>query len=68
MGQAGPAPDPQNFEESHMAITASMVAETPQDGVAVRSDAAHVAVGSYHTYPTPADRRELKKRLMTRLR
>lgn len=48
--------------------TASMVAETPQDGVAVRSDAAHVAVGSYHTYPTPADRRELKKRLMTRLR
>lgn len=47
---------------------ASIATEAPQGGVAVRLDTAHVTTGSYHTYPTPADRHELKKRLMKRLR
>ncbi len=38
-----------------------------QDGSQVRVDEAHATVGSYHTYPTADDRRELKKRLMQRL-
>lgn len=48
--------------------TASVQAQTTHSGVNVRSDTAHAAVGSYHTYPTPADRRELKKRLVKHLR